>query len=312
MSNFDAPWKEALELYLRPLLALLFPKVEQDVDWSQGYESLEQEFRPLLPEGETGLRLADKLLRVHTLSGDERVLAVEAQAQHRPHFTRRVYVYHYRGDDRFGVPPEALVILADGDPNWRPTTYEVQLKYTRLTFEFEPAKLLDWAGRKDELRQHENPMALFVLAHLEAQRTHNDDAERARVKLDLLVQLDQRTLDEDDLRHWHRFLGWLLDLPADLDDQVFAQARAMKQGDEPMQPIGYAEQREFRGLQSGKIAGRLEGLETALDIKFQEAGLALMPELRKIDDPDRLAAILQAVRKAASLDEVRALLAPTS
>jgi hypothetical protein len=71
-------------------------------------------------------------------------------------------------------------------------------------------------------------------------------------------------------------------------------------------PVGYAEQREFRG----EIAGRLEALEVALDVKFQDAGLALMPELRKVDDPERLAAILQTVRKAATLDEVRALLAP--
>jgi len=66
---------------------------------------------------------------------------------------------------------------------------------------------------------------------------------------------------------------------------------------------------ERLGMEKGEIKGRLEGLETALDIKFQQAGLALMPELRKIEDPQRLATILQVVRKATSLDEVRAALA---
>src|SRR5436190_238892 len=129
MTSFDSPWKEALDLYLRQLLALLFPKVEQEVDWSQGYESLEQEFRPMIPEGEMGLRLADKLIRIHTLAGDDRILNVEVQAQPRQEFPRRVYVYHYRSDDRFSGPPESLVVLADDDPGWRPTTYEVRLNY---------------------------------------------------------------------------------------------------------------------------------------------------------------------------------------
>src|SRR4051794_22263930 len=98
MTSYDSPWKEALDHFLPLLLALLFPKVEREVDWTQGYESLEQEFRPMIPEGETGLRLADKLIRVHTTSGDERILDVEAQAQPRQSFPRRVYVYHYRSD----------------------------------------------------------------------------------------------------------------------------------------------------------------------------------------------------------------------
>jgi hypothetical protein len=140
--------------------------------------------RQIAVEGEVGLRLADKLIKVRTLSGDERILHMEVQAQPRKEFERRASIYHYRGDDRFGIPPDALVILADNDPTWRPTTYQVQLKRTKLTFEFQPVKLLDWADRKDELREHENPMGLFILAHLEAQRTHNDEAERARIKLE--------------------------------------------------------------------------------------------------------------------------------
>ena len=62
--------------------------------------------------------------------------------------------------------------------------------------------------------------------------------------------------------------------------------------------------------QIGREQGLLVGLEALLDARFQEPGLALMPELRKIEDHARLAAILQAVRKAATLDDVRVLLAP--
>jgi hypothetical protein len=36
--QFDSPWKEALERYFRPFLALLYPHVHDDIDWSRGYE----------------------------------------------------------------------------------------------------------------------------------------------------------------------------------------------------------------------------------------------------------------------------------
>ena len=36
--DFDSPWKEALQLFLDPCLALLFPSVHEAIDWSKGYE----------------------------------------------------------------------------------------------------------------------------------------------------------------------------------------------------------------------------------------------------------------------------------
>ena len=52
------------------------------------------------------------------------------------------------------------------------------------------------------------------------------------------------------------------------------------------------------------IEALLESLEARLEAKFQQAGLALMPQLRQIRDPDRLTAILRAVRTAESVADV--------
>jgi hypothetical protein len=229
MSSYDSPWKEALYQHLRPMLVLLFPKLAERIDWSKDYHPLEQELRKLAPEGEIGVRLADALIRVHLLSGDERVLHAEAQAQacDDAEFCRRVYVYNYRAHDQFNLPVESLVILGDDNPNWRPSQHVERHDYSETTFAFRPVKLLDWAERKDELRGHENPMALFILAHLEAQRTHGDDQERARVKLDLLVRLAKRKLEADEIRTWNRYLDWLLDLPPELETRVAEQAKAL-------------------------------------------------------------------------------------
>jgi hypothetical protein len=302
MPSYDSPWKEALYHHLRQLLTLLFPRLAEEIDWSKDYHPLEQELRQLFPEAEVGLRLADALIRVRLKSGDDRVLHAEVQAQRRAEFARRVYEYNYRGFDHFREPPEALVILGDDDPDWRPTKYAVQLNYVKLTFEFEPVKLLDWVGRKQELLGHENPMGLFVLAHLEAQRTHGDDEERARVKLDLLLKLAARRLDVDETRQWYRYLDWFLSLPPDLNRATYAQARSqtLEQG------MPFVTEAEKYGRELGYAEGRLEVL---LETKFQQAGLDLMPEVHKIGDPQRLTAILQVARNATSVEEVRAAIA---
>ena len=35
MTDFDSPWKEALEVYFRAFLALFCPDIEADIDWPQ-------------------------------------------------------------------------------------------------------------------------------------------------------------------------------------------------------------------------------------------------------------------------------------
>src|SRR4051812_40861389 len=183
MTRYDSPWKEALAEQLRWLLVLLFPRLVDQIDWREDHHPLEQELRQLHPAADLGVRFADALIRVRLLSRDERVLHVEVQAQKQDDFEKRVHEYSYRGLDHFGDLPEPLVILGDDDPNWRPTRFVIQRCYGRLTLEFEPAKLLDWRQRTEELRSMENPMGLFILTHLEAQRTQGDDEERARAKL---------------------------------------------------------------------------------------------------------------------------------
>lgn len=326
MPSYDSPWKEALYQHLRLLLLLLFPRLAARVDWREDYESLEQELRRLAPEAEAGTRLADALIKVRLLTGDERILHAEVQAQPQQEFPSRAYGYHYRGHDRFGLPPESLVILADDDPRWRPARYEVALDYTRLTFEFEPVKLLDWAGREEALRDHENPMGLFVLAHLEAMRTRKDVEERARVKLDLLLRLAARRLDEEETRLWYRYLDWFLDLPADIDRQVYTQALAQsKEKGMPFVTLADRIAREEglkEGLKEGKVEGLKEGLKEGqlkgllialrplLRVKFGAEGEALMPAAERIADPEKLAELVAAVENATSIEEIRARLSP--
>jgi len=63
-ADYDSPWKEALDAYFEPFLALLFPQVHRHIDWSRGYESLDKEFQQVVREAEVGRRYVDKLVKV--------------------------------------------------------------------------------------------------------------------------------------------------------------------------------------------------------------------------------------------------------
>jgi hypothetical protein len=306
MPSYDSAWKELLDRFLDLVLMLLFPDVWQAIDWSEGYEPLDPALRKIVPEGETGDRLADKLILARAKkTHDPRLLHFEVQGKKQHEFERRVYGYNYRAFDSLAMPPEALIILADEDRDWRPTRYEVALVHTTLTFTFQPVKLLDWRPRLEELRTGENLAGLFVVAHLEALRTAKDVKGRADVKLGLLLNLAERKLDEEDTRVWYKLLDLLLDLPPETDRAVYLEASRLTR-EKAMPFVTFAER---YGREQGEIKGLLAGLELGLGLKFGADGVALMPDVRRIEDPARLLALIDKLKSDVSLDDVRKFLA---
>ena len=102
-TDYDSPWKEALDAYFEAFLALLFPEVHAQIDWSRGYESLDKEFQQVVREAEVGRRYVDKLVKVWTKDGVECwvLIHVEVQTTRDAEFPRRMYVYNYRVFDRY-------------------------------------------------------------------------------------------------------------------------------------------------------------------------------------------------------------------
>jgi hypothetical protein len=72
MADYDSPWKELLDVYFQPFMALCFPAIHDEVDWDRGYEPLDKELQKISPEGATGRRTVDKLLRVSLATGEEK------------------------------------------------------------------------------------------------------------------------------------------------------------------------------------------------------------------------------------------------
>jgi hypothetical protein len=303
-TDYDSPWKEALDAYFEPFLALLFPEVHRRIDWSRGYESLDKEFQQVVREAEVGRRYVDKLVKVWTMDGAECwvLVHVEVQTARDAEFPKRMYVYNYRVFDRYNRPVTSLAVLADDDPAWRPTDFRSSLFGCETGLRFPAVKLLDLAADEAMLEASVNPFAQVVLAHLKARQTHGDPAGRHVWKLRLVRGLYERGLSPKDVRELFRLIDWLMVLPPALNDTIWQEVDKIQE--ERRMPFVTSIER------AGHCRGLRMGIESVLRIRFGEEGLKLMPEIQAIYEEEQLQAILIALETAASPNEVRRLWTP--
>lgn len=63
-TNYDSPWKEALEHYLPDFLRLFLPELHAQIDWSHPPIFLDKELQAITWDAATGRRIVDKLVLV--------------------------------------------------------------------------------------------------------------------------------------------------------------------------------------------------------------------------------------------------------
>jgi len=81
MVDFDSPWKEALDGDLQSFIALFFPVMHAEIDWSRGYETLDKELQQITPDAEDGRRYVDKLVQVWRQSGEPEWVLIHIEVQ---------------------------------------------------------------------------------------------------------------------------------------------------------------------------------------------------------------------------------------
>jgi hypothetical protein len=307
MTDYDSPWKEALRVYFQPFLTLFFPDAHAEIDWSRGCQSLDQELRQIVREGELGRRVVDHLVKVWLNSGREQwiLVHVEVQTSEDPDFARRMYTYNYRLFDMYNREVVSLAVLGDDNPRWRPDRFGYSRWGVRAGIRFPVIKLLDYAERWETLEESGNPIALVVLTHLRTRQTREDQGERYASKIKLIKGLYERGWAADDVRHLFRVIDWMMDLPKPLEVTFWHEIKQYEE--EKHMPFMTTPERIGReeGLAEGLTEGLTKGIEVALELKFGEAGLRLMPEIRAIGDEAKLEAVLRAIRTAAGPEDLR-------
>ena len=303
--DYDGAWKETLERYLQPFLALCFPAVADGIDWAVPIEFLDQELQQIVRDADLGKQRTDKLVKVQRWDGETEwvLIHLEVQAQRDPDLPRRLYQYHHRISDRFGRAVVSLVLLADPHPDWRPGPYEVELWGCRLRFEYPTYKLLDLAREAGSLDKSDNPVAVVIAAHLAAQATAGDLTARHEFKWALTRRLHERGYEWQDILELFRLLDWLLVLPDELE-VAFRRKLTEYEEKQNMPHITSIERLSRQeGRQEGRVQTLREDITDILEVRFDEVPPALWERIQGLQDEAELKRLHRRAVQVRSLDE---------
>jgi hypothetical protein len=305
-TEYDSPWKEIIQLYFEDFMLFFFPQVHSQIDWSRGFEFLDQELQQVVRDAELGKRLVDKLVKIYRIGGEESWLLIhlEVQAQEKDNFPERMFVYNYRIFDRYKRPVASLAVLADSSSTWRPNQFGYELFGCTVDFKFPVVKLVDYQQRLSELEESRNPFATVVLAHLAAKETRNNRVERKAQKLALVRRLYEKEFSREQVLNLFAFLDWMLTLPFDLEAEFLVEVEELEE-EQRMKYVTSFERNAF-------IEELLKSIPVCLRLKFGSVGQSLLSEIENIEDWRVLEAILEAIETTNTVSELREIYQPTT
>ncbi len=261
-SRFDEAWKEILDAYFQEFMEFFYPQLAENIDWSKGYEWMDKELQALTTDGLIGRRYVDKLVKIHSKTGQAGfvLLHTEVQGAKEEDFPERLYTYHYRLRDRYQLPILTLAILADEGKNWRPCQYQDKVwGETIVTFNFFVNKLLDYEGKEEELLKSKNPFGIVVAAQLMALRTQPNPQTRYDQKLYITRCLYKKGWGRDAILNLYYFIDAAMRLPEDLELQYNESIQAL----EEEKNVRYITSAERIGIEKGEQIGIEKGREEA-------------------------------------------------
>ncbi|BAZ83617.1 transposase [Sphaerospermopsis kisseleviana CS-549] len=301
-ADYDGAWKEGVEKYFEAFLTFFFPHIYNEIDWTQGYEFLDQELQQLMRESEVGKQFVDKLIKVWLNDGKETWLLIhlEIQSQVDTGFPKRMFSYHYRIFDRYGQEVVSLAILGDNQANWRPQEYSYERWGCRLSLQFPTVKLLDYQPRWSELEQSDNPFAVLVMAHLRTQATTRNLTGRLQWKLSLVKRMYELGYSREKILQLFDLIDRLMTLPPDLDLNFKTELQRFE---------GEKEMTYITSIQRIERAQTLqESIVKILKTRFQDPPSELVEQINQIYDHDQLNQLLEQAITIGSVPDFQELL----
>ncbi|AUB82430.1 hypothetical protein [Candidatus Thiodictyon syntrophicum] len=327
--DYDSPWKEAIDAWLPPFMALFFPTVHALIDWDRPYEFLDAELQRITGDSTIGRRYADRLVKVYSREGLEvwLLLHIEIQGQAEAGFPERMFQYWYRIYDRFGgIETISLALLTNDRADGETTEYRRERDGCGVRFRFRVHTLLSWDEADLAKRAADNPFAVVALAQLAAHRRSSNPERKAR-KGEIIALLYRYRYGRDDAIKLLRFIDWLIRLPrglelalrqelAELEEQTkmsyvtswerFAREEGLEQGRREGWQAGRQEgwqAGQQEGWQAGQQEGEAKALLRLLQAKFGPPTPDLVARVQA-GEPDQIEAWLTRILTADSPHEV--------
>ena len=270
-TEYDSPWKEILKAYFKDFLAFFLPEAHDGIDWQRAPEFLDKELDRITKEAQAKNRRVDLLVKVWLLNGDELwvLIHVEVQGDRDPEFAERMYTCQHRAYDLHRKPVVGLAILADEEASWRVSEYRQEIFGSKVVYNFNTIKLLDYLDRLPGLDASDNPFAIVTLAHLRAKQTKNQPMERYQEKWHIARGLYRRGFSRQKIIDLYRFIDWVLSLPSELDEQFWEELSNFEENQEMPYITSVERIGEERGILIGERSGEKKGEAKILTRQLQ-------------------------------------------
>jgi predicted DNA-binding protein (MmcQ/YjbR family) len=272
--EIDTPWKDILNTCFNDFIAFFYPEIYNDIDWTKAPLYMDKELSQIIRESKTGSRFVDKLVKVFRKSGEEKwvLVHIEVQGQSQDSLPERMFIYSNRLHDIYQMKIASFAILADNNPNWRPSKYEDELWGSQKIFVFPIVKLLDYKDRWEELKNSDNPFAIVVMAHLKMLETKKNYVDRLYWKLEISKMLYVKGYSEDKILALLRFIDWIMVLPKDMASTYRSTINQTKEEKKMKFITSFEliamEKGEKKGEKKGKILGKIEALKEMLQLNY--------------------------------------------
>jgi hypothetical protein len=299
MTEYDSPWKEFLDHYLKAFLEFSFLELHDEIDWSYEVVMRDKELQQIAPESESGSRIVDKLAEVKMFAGDIQwlLIHVEVQSQKTESFAKRMYTCFYRIKDKYDKPLVSLAILGDDNPNWRPSSYSQEVYGCNVVFTFPTVKLLDYLKDIEALESSRNPFAMIALTHLMTMQTTNEPDNRYRWKYRLMRLLYQRGYRAEEIKQLLRVIDWMMDLPSGLEIQFRKDMESIEREKNMDYVTSFERLAKAEGIELGLEKGREEGLEQGVERGLVAGKIQLLQTMLGVTE-SRLEDLIQTPKEA--------------
>lgn len=275
-SDYDSGWKEIIGLYFPDFVNFYYPELDVKIDYTRGYEFLDNELQAIIGGSEIGNREADKLVKIYLKTGEEKwiLMHIEVQTQKVVDLPKRMFIYYYKIFEKYGRDIISILILGDGNKNYRPEKYERKYEGCRLLFEYKFVKLIDYIDA--ELEKSNNVFAMITLSHLKAVEAGADIEKKKIFKLELVRKLRNKGYSQNDIRNLHKFVDWLIRLPIEAEKEIHEK---VKKYEEVIQmPMMFAIEKIF------KEEAREEGREEERE-KIRQEKIAMVKTMYRYKEP---------------------------
>ena len=194
----------------------------------------------------------------------------------------------------------SIAILADNDPNWRPSTFTQSLGGCRLEFNFYTVKLLDMD--EAQLLNNPNPCALILAAFRRAMRANTAEFMLAS-RIELVRLALDRGYTEEQVENLIRLLEWVMVLPEVLEERYEQFLEEVKR-EQNTPYLSVLERKALReGWEQVVQKGLQEGILTLLRTLYGAVPAELGAQLRAIRDIETLNALYPLALSAGSLEK---------